>query len=159
MIRITLKGNPGPLEEAIIMKLYLIIKTICEKILASARRDRGASGPFAGRCDANAPATLLLATADVGSKQALGGPQGRYFPLRSPGVHTAHTSACFVCEKIQFVHPLSTRCTHWGWRYAQLLPPPRGEETKSVVVLRTKVLSIETFRLSAERRAQRCNAS
>ena len=47
-------------------------------------------------------------------------------------------------RRVGLVHPLSTRCTHWDWRYAQL-PPSRGQETKSVWVLRTKVLSIRTF--------------
>lgn len=39
MIRITLKGNPGPLEEVIKMKN--MIKTICEKILSSLREGFG----------------------------------------------------------------------------------------------------------------------
>lgn len=106
-----------------------MIKTICEKILASARRNRRASGPFAGRCDANAPATLLLATADVRSNRALGGHRGgdsrpvrRACTLRTPRL--AQTA-----RRFNPVHPLSTHSTRWGLRYAPLLPS-RGQENK-----------------------------
>lgn len=158
MIRITPKGNPGPLKEVITMKLYLIIKAICEKILASARRDRGASGPLAGRCDANAPATLLLATAVVCSNCALGGhkvtgsrPVRRACTMRTPWLTQ-------TARRVKFVSPLSAHSAHWGWRCTPL-PPSRGQETTSVEVLRTKGSYIRSFRLSATHRTQRCNAS
>ena len=129
MIRITLKGNPGPLEEAMIMKLCLIFKTICEKILASARRDKRASGPFAGRCDANAPATLLLATASVCSNRALGGHRvgSSRFARRACTLRTPRLS--LAARRFGLVRPLSTHSTHWGWRCAQL-SPSRGQENK-----------------------------
>lgn len=113
-IRITLKGNPGPSmggdgDEAV-SDVYDCLR---EDSCFSARRILRASGPLAGRCDADAPATLLLATADIGVNRVLGGPQGWRFPPRSPGVHNAHTSARSDCEKIRvgspalhFQHPL-----------------------------------------------------
>ena len=135
-----------------------IIKSICEKILASARRDRGASGPLAGRCDADAPVTLLLATSSVAQNRRsavhrVGGfrPVRRVCTLRTPR--------------------LTVSARRFGWFTHSLLHAPTGvcgilnfclpaqKKTKSVVVLRTKVLSITTLRLPATRRAQRCNAS
>lgn len=112
MIRITLKGNPDPLKGGNDHETVSDVQGNLREDSLAARRDRWASGPLAGRCDANAPATLLLATAVVCVNRALGGPQGWRFPPRSPGVHNAHTSACFDCEKSQvgsptlhFLHP------------------------------------------------------
>ena len=75
MIRITLKGNPGHSTGGNDHETISDIQgNLREDCFPSARRILQASGPLAGRCDANAPATLLLATASVRSKQALGGP-------------------------------------------------------------------------------------
>ena len=115
MIRITLKGNPGLYikREVIKMRLRLMFKAICEKILLLREETRGFWSVRRAVSTLTRLKRLLLAITGVCSKQALGGPQGWRSQRRSPGVHHAHTSACFDCEKSQFglrtlhsLHPL-----------------------------------------------------
>lgn len=155
-IRITLKGNPGPFEEVIKMKN--MIKIICEKILYSLREE---SAGLLVRLQGVAMLTHLQRSCSLlqmfasivrSAVHRVGGSRSvrRACTTRTPRL--AQTA-----RRFGFVSPLSSHCTHQGWRCAQL-SPSRGQETKSVGVLRTKVLDIHTIRLSATRRAQRCNA-
>ena len=145
MIRITLKGNPGPLKGGDDHEITSDNSdNLREDSFPAARRVCGASGPLAGRCDADAPATLLLATAVVCVNRALGGPRvtdsrpaRRACTLRTPRLTVS-------ARRFSSVSPLSSRYTHWGLRYAPLLHS-RGQETKSMVVLRTKVLTSDPF--------------
>ena len=158
MIRITLKGNPGPLEEAIAMKMRLIIKTICEKILLLREDIAGLLVRSQGRFDADAPET----TPARWSCRALQTGARRSTKSQVP----ASLAGCAPCAHLGelWLREDSIRSPH-----SPLAAPtgvgdvpsshiPADKKTKSVVVLRTKVLDITTFRLSATRRAQRRNA-
>lgn len=156
-IRITLKGNPGPLKEVIKMKN--MFKAICEKIFAFLREDvAGLLVRLQGVAmltHLQRSCSLLPACAQHRRSAVTGSGVPAPFAGRAPCAHLG--SLRLREDSGWFTHsPVTAPTVVYGMLNFYL---PTQKKTKSVVVLRTKVLSITTFRLSATRRAQRCNAS
>jgi hypothetical protein len=137
MIRITLKGNPGPLEEVMIMKLYLITKTICEKIHSLREESAGLlvrSQGVAMLTHLQRSCSLLQMFALI-VRSAVHRVGGSRFARRACTTRTPRLSRS--ARRFGLVHPLSTSCTHRSWRCAQLLPS-RGQENKKCVGVKNK---------------------
>lgn len=139
------------------MKLYLMFKAICEKIISLREGFCGLLVRLQGvamlthlqrSCSLLRAYALIVRSAVTWSQVPA--------PLAgcAPCAHLG--SLCLREESSWFTHPQLPAPTGVGDALNLYLPAEK--KTKSVEVLRTKVLSIETFRLSAERRAQRCNA-
>ena len=140
------------------MKLYLIIKTICEKIISLREEIARLLVRSQGRFDADAPET----TPARWNCRSLQTGARRSTRLEVPAslagcAHRAHLGLLWLRED-SVLSPHSRVTAPTGVGDALYFHLPADKKTKSVVVLRTKVLDITTFRLSAERRAQRCNA-
>lgn len=154
MIRITLKGNPGLTEEVMIMKLYLIIKTICEKILLLREEIAGLLVRLQGRFDANAPETTPARynyrALQTGARRST----GSEVPASLAGcAHRAHLGLLRLREEsIRSPHSPVPAPTGVGDALDFYLPAEK--KTKSVWVLRTKVLTSDPFGylLNAEHR-------
>ena len=140
------------------MRLRLMIKIICEKILLLREEIAGLLVRLQGRFDASAPETTPARwnwrAPNTGARRST----GLEVPAPLAGrALCAHLGSLWMREE-------STRSPH------SPVPAPTGvgdalkshllaeKKTKSVWVLRTKGSYIVTLRLSATRRAQRCNA-
>ena len=140
------------------MKLYLIMKTICEKILSLREEVAGLLVRSQGRFDANAPETTPARwncrSLNTGARRST----GLEVPASLAGrAHRAHLGSLRLREE-SVRSPHSPVPAPTGVGDAPDFHIPAEKKTKSVWVLRTKVLDIKTLRLSAEHRAQRCNA-
>lgn len=123
MIRITLKGNPDPLEETMKMKMkmYLMFMIICEKILSLREgfcgllvRSQGVAMLTHLQRSCSLPHPYAQHRRSAVHRVAGSRSTRRVCTLRTPWL--AQTA-----RRFGLVHPLSTHSAHWGWRCTQLL--------------------------------------
>lgn len=127
------------------MKLRLMFKTICEKILLLREEIAGLLVRLQGRFDANAPETTPARyncrALQIGARRST---KPRVPAPLAGCAHRAHLGLLWLRED-SVLSPHSPLSTPTGTGDVLHFRLPADKKTKSVWVLRTKVLTSETF--------------